>query len=137
MASKRSASQRIAQQLVQPGVDAMQAIHQGEIDMTMLVNLHMLTRLAERARQRKMVAPAPGALDAVVHPIAATFYDDDPVSIDPQALEQAERWIRTLRDQLGRASVANLQGLIEELIQVADQQDARAECSETTSPAEE
>ncbi|MEN3033128.1 hypothetical protein [Chromobacterium amazonense] len=55
MASKRSASQRIAQQLVQPGVDTIQTIHQGEIDMAMLVNLHMLTRLAERARQRKMV----------------------------------------------------------------------------------
>ncbi|MEN3812345.1 hypothetical protein ABH309_13695 [Chromobacterium piscinae] len=124
MASKRSSSHRIAQQLIQPGLDTLAAIRQGEVDMTMLVNLHMLTRLAERARQRKMVAPVPGVLDAIVHPIAATFYDDDPVVIRPQALEQAERWIRTLRDQLGRASAANLQGLIEELIEAADQQAA-------------
>ncbi|MDN0082379.1 hypothetical protein QU487_06380 [Crenobacter sp. SG2305] len=115
-----TSSKILAKRLVEPGVVALQAIREGEISAQQIVNLHMMTRLAVRARARRMVAPKNSQpVEALTRPITGAFTSGERVILDEETIEQAELWVKALRDQLGRSSQANLMGLINDLVLIA------------------
>lgn len=117
---KQTISQLVAKRFVAPGLDAIAAIRAGKVAVHDVVNLHMLTRLALRARTRQLTAPKPGILNALVQQLAAGISTGDTVELDPHAITEAEQWIRKLAAQMGRTSTPNLQRLIEDLILIAE-----------------
>lgn len=113
----------------------MAAIRKGGIDLQKLVNLSMMDRLAIRARNRHMVAPEPGAMAALVTPLAEATVTQQKVDLDEEAILAGEAWLRALRDQLGRSSVANLTSLINDLIAIADIKTALTQSPRSPAPA--
>lgn len=57
--------------------------------------------------------------------------------MDEEVILAGEAWLSTLRDQLGRASVAKLTTLINDLITIAVINTALAQPPRSTSPASE
>ncbi|NHR07391.1 hypothetical protein HA052_19560 [Chromobacterium haemolyticum] len=110
----------ISIKMVAPGLDAVAAIRQGTVDQVQVVNLRMMSKIASAARLRKLLAPDPDGLEALISPLVAALDSGDMVQLDLDELEHAELWLTALRDMLGRASAQSLQALLDDLIVSAD-----------------
>lgn len=110
----------LAVKMVLPGLDALKAIRQGQINQEQLVQLNMMSKIASAARLRKLLAPNPDGLKIFMLPLVEALATGKVAQLDLEELEQAELWLTALQDMLGRASAQSLRELLDDLILNAD-----------------
>lgn len=106
--------------MVAPGLNALAAMRQGNVDRQHASNLRLMKKIAGAARQSRLLAPDPGVLDSLISPLESALASGAVMQLDLDELERAELWMIALRDMLGRASSQSIQALLDAMVVDAD-----------------